>query len=95
MGYDVPADIVAWFLRFDRPLSRDQRTATLVLLLDLYDKVLRFDSVSIEEKKSLQIDLAYRITLINQNWPKFLLRRSILYLGKILPITSRHKLKVF
>jgi len=95
LGYAVPADIVAWFLRFDRPLSRGRRAATLALLLELHDKVVQVDSASIEEKKFLQTDLAYRITLVNQSWPRFLLRRLILYLGKILPVPLRHKLKVF
>ena len=95
LGYAVPADIVAWFLRFDRPLSRGRQVAILDLLLELHDKIVQVDSVSIEEKESLQTDLDYRITLVNQSWPRFLLRRLILYLGKILPVPSRHKLKIF
>jgi len=95
LGYIVPTDIVSWFLRFDRPLSQDQRTIAIALLLELHDKVIQVDSVSIEEKESLQTDLAYRITLVNQSWPRFLLRRLILCLGKILPVPLRYKLKVF
>jgi len=95
LGHIVSADIVAWFLRFDRPLSQGQRTIALALLLELNDKVIQIDSASVEERKSLEIDLAYRITLVNQNWPRFLLRRLILCLAKILPTPSRYKLKVF
>jgi glycosyltransferase involved in cell wall biosynthesis len=95
LGYDVLTDLVAWFLRPDRSLGRKRRIATLDLLLELYDKILQLDSVSIEDKKFLQADLVYRITLIHQGWPRFFLRRLILCLSKILPISLRHKMKVF
>jgi len=95
LNHEIPINTVAWFLKFDRPLGRNQRIIALTLLLEFYDKIVQVHSTSIEKKEFLWKDLAYRITLINQNWPRFLLRRLILYLGKILPVPFRHKLKVF
>lgn len=95
LGHAVSADIVAWFLRFNRPLSRGRRAAVLALLLELYDKIVQINPGSVEVKESLRGDLIYRIMLINQSWPRFLLRRLNFYLSKILSGPSRHKLKVF
>lgn len=96
LGHTVSDDIVSWFLRSNQFLNQYQRETILSLLLELYDKIVQIDSIiSTQEKEFLQADLAYKIAMANQGYPRFLLRRLILYFGKIFPVPLRHKIKVF
>lgn len=94
VGHSVSNSMINWFLRPNRFLNQKQRIATLTLLLELYNKIIQFDSISLEDNKSLQADLVYRITLIHQSRFRCFIKRFILCLGRILPVPSRHKLKV-
>ncbi|MBU1092771.1 glycosyltransferase [Patescibacteria group bacterium] len=94
LGCDVSPESVTWFLNHDSLLNRQQKITALNLLIDLYEKIIQTNSSSVSTVKSMRTYLIHRIILVNQSWPKLLLRRLTLYLGKLLPSPVRHKLKV-
>ncbi|MFH1088490.1 MAG: glycosyltransferase [Patescibacteria group bacterium] len=93
LGYEVSEDLVDWLLQYNYSLKSEKRALIIKILTDINRKITPTYVESNDTKETLQNDLAYRIKLANQSWPKFLFRRIILGLSKIIPIPMRHKLK--
>lgn len=94
LGREVPSYIIEWFSQPEKSLSRNQIKEIISLLVELHTKMFQGEKIDIETKKILQEDLEKRIMIISQGDRRFLIKKAVSLLRRIIPVPLRHKIRM-